>query len=243
MTYKHSILGFFLLLASVCGPAFAGLVDFSTGITEAKSWTAGTDAVGIWYGMDYSVTKGGYATLDFAEKFGKENSFDSTSICSLLKPTQKGQRSLLLALPVPQAGKYNWQVDNLLTEYMQQYCYWQVHLVKEGTTMDLNGGPDWGYVPSGGKRLEGDFPGIFDDGDVWHSYKSEFRLSSNDASKYDYITFTLTGSRHSNESLCFDNFSTSVPCVVDVPEPGTIALLLIGSVPLLFNRCRRVMGS
>jgi len=239
MTYKYSVPVFFLLLALACGPAFAGLVDFSAGITEAKSWTAGVDAAGIWYGMDYSVAKGGYATLDFAE--GCDSSL--SGCFNLLKPTQKGQRSLLLALPVPQAGEYSWQVDNLLTEYMQQYSYWQVYLVKDGTTMNLGGGPGWGYVPDGGKRVEGDYAGIFDDGNVWHSYKSEFKLSNSDVSKYDYITFTLTGSRHSKELLCFDNFATSVPCVVDVPEPGTIALLLIGSVPLLLSRRKRVIVS
>jgi hypothetical protein len=243
MTYKCSILMFFLLPALACGPAFAGLADFADGITEAKNWTAGKDAVGIWYGMDYSVTKSGYATLDFAGEFSNGNGRDNSSGFGLLKPTQDGQRSLLLAFPVPQAGEYNWQLDNLLTEYKQQYSYWQVHLVKDGTTIDLGGGPGWGYVPDGGKRLEGDFAHSFEDGDVWHSYKSQFKLSSQNVSKYDYITFTLTGSRHSGESLCFDNFSTSVPCMVDVPEPAALALLIIGGVPLLFSRCRRVMSN
>lgn len=201
--------------------AQAGMIDgeFNEAITSASSWTAGVDELGMWYGKDYSTTNG-YAELD---------------VTSLKKGLRNAdRRGLLMALPIPAAGTYSWQLDNRMTEYDTEFCYWQAYLVKDGAKVNLGNGPNWSRNLTNTKIISKDYAPASKEGKEWHTYTQKFTLSAKEATSYQYIAFALVGSRHSNEALDYDNFQTDVPVPAGVglascvPEPATLFLLAMG---------------
>jgi len=195
--------------------------DFSQPITEATQWTAGRDLLNTWYGANYSV---------------EDNSAQLNYVSQSTK--QSAARSLVQVLAIPEAGNYSWSFDNQLTDYNNQWCYWQVYLLKDNATIDLVGGPSYSKNIGNGKLISNDYaPDGKDDG-KWVSYTDNFTIDKNQAKNYNYIAFVLTGSIYSpSQVLGFGNFYTTVPGARSVPEPVTLILLAMGGVALV-NRKR-----
>lgn len=224
-----------LILGTIwCGAnAQANLMDgdFDGSILPAMSWTAGTDTAGVWYGADYT-TANGFAELMF-EGSGKRSA-----------AMESERRSVLQALPIPEAGQYKWDLWATLSKSKKQDSYWQAFLVKKGTKISLVGGPAYDDEMEGAtKLLSADSSMANKDRGKWFHYVNHFQISAEDARDYNFVAFVLTGSRHAGGVLGYDRVSTNVPggsddvevnCEnPDVPEPVTAMLLVLGSLGVL----------
>jgi hypothetical protein len=223
-TVHQAILGALtvLVLASLV-IAYEAPLEYDWSITEATSWTASPDTVGSWYGADFSGEEG-YARLDFSHVKWKDIS--------------KSRRSILIALTMPEAGDYTFDVDVRFNDYHHQFSYWQVYAVKEGADLPMTGGPVWKKNYKDTKRLFGNFaPDKKDDG-TWYSYNDTFKLNNGMAKNYDYLAFVMTGSKHPDEVMDYANFATNVPGFtaamiggtgggVAAPEPTMIVVGLV----------------
>lgn len=189
------------VLVALLTVTVAGAGEIS--LTEADSWTAGTDSLYSFYGADYSVANG-YAELMIEDD----------------------KRAILWAADLRQAGTYSFSLDNQYSNYYQQYNYWMVLLVNDGSQVNLVGGPSSSYVPAGGENIYVFGPVGNADGN-WHSYEDTFEITQQQADDHDYIAFVMVGSKKAGQVLGFDNFITNVP------EPTTIALLSLGGIIFL----------
>lgn len=199
---------------------------FANGIADQNTWTAGQDNVGQWYGSDYDVVDGA-ANLS------------SVVNSSQWKDLNKGRRALLMAVPIAEAGSFNWQIDCSLTDYDTQYCYWQAHLVQAGTTINLEGGPGWNSKIGGNKPVSQAYAPQSKDGGQWYTYSQDFDISQCQANNYDYVVFTFVGTRKSCQTLGYRNFSTDMPNVASVPEPAAMMMLTTGAVLLRRRQAKR----
>jgi hypothetical protein len=200
-------------------PVTADFIDggFNNSIISAENWTAGVDDLGKWYGTGYTVADGAacLSLIGNGKNYGQ---------------MRKDQCGLFQALAMPEAGTYDWSVDNMLSNYDRQFDYWMVYAMKDSSRIDLSGHQLGFRTPRKAKQLMmGYAPNGNDDGQ-WHSYSDNFTISAKQARKYDYLGFVLVGSRHQNEMLSFDNVSTNVggSSIAGVPEPGTAILALCG---------------
>ncbi len=169
------------------------------GIPYQSSPTAQISSASVdkWISSDYSFEKG-YAELSFA------------GVGQKLTDISKERRSMALTKQIPQSGVYSYQLDTKLTDYYKQFHYWQVYLTKEGTDLNLNGGPKWYQRFSGAKRIHGDYTRPGHDDEQWHTFSHDFNISQRDAAEYDYVTFVLVGSKREGEEMAFDNFQTNL---------------------------------
>jgi hypothetical protein len=218
------------VLALVTSVSSANMIDlsFSGGISQQTSWTAGVDALGQWYGPDFSL-QGDTAMLDFAGT-GKNP--------GQMRPDR---RSMYIALPMPEPGTYNWQLDASLSDYHKQYMYWHAYKLSDGATVDLVGGPGWNNLGRDGKIIDRGYAPDGKDDESWYTYQQDFRITDRDFDRYDYIGFTLVGSRHSNEVLGFANVKTNATTNVPtqagaIPEPSSLLLMLASCGMLLCTR-------
>jgi hypothetical protein len=190
--------------------------DFDDPIVQSQQWTAGVDRLGSWYGADYIIDGDG-ANLDYMG-----------GTCSL-----SGARSLIQVLPMPEAGTYSWSLDNRLTEYNNQWSYWQVYLLNDDAVVGLTGGPAYGRNFTGATVISNGYAPADKDGGEWYGYTDQFTISPCNSLCYNYVGFVMTGSLYTpNQVLGFGNLATSVP----VPEPMTLGLLAIGGYAILRRR-------
>lgn len=219
-------LAFCLTAAATAGADFYdGQLDGALALNS--SWTAGVDAVGTWYGDGYSLTDG-HAQLD---------SYGTGQNINQMRPERHG---LLQALPIPEAGKYSMSLDTFLDDYDTQFNYWMIYLAKPGAVFELAQDMVWTNAPAGAKKLKmGYAPNGKDDGS-WYSYTTNFKISAGDATDYSYVVLMAVGSRHEDQALGWDNFSTNVPYAgggAPVPEPSVLILGLLGCGAMMW--CHR----
>jgi hypothetical protein len=191
--------------------------DFSQPITSATQWNAGSGQLNTWYGANYSV----------ADNSAQVNYVSKTT-------NQSAARSLVQVLAMPDTGSYSWSFDNLMSDYSNQWSYWQVYLLKDHATIDLVGGPAYGKNVGNGKLISQGYATDGNDDGEWHSYTDDFSIAKNDAKNYNYIAFVLSGSLYSPcQMMGFGNFYTTVPGATVVPEPATLVLVVLGGMTML----------
>jgi hypothetical protein len=199
----YFLLTFLLFICSLC-PATMMPVNTAT------TWTAGTSGLNAFYGPGYS-TANGYAELTVS------NDFDKAA----------GKRAIIWATSIPNAGMYTYSLDTKYNDYYEQYDYWMVYLLNDGSQFNLVGGPLRAYTPVGGLGINTGLAAIGNADGQWHNYASSFSITAQQAVNYDYVAFVMVGSKKSDMVLAFDNFTTSVP------EPCTVIIFGLGSVCLL----------
>jgi hypothetical protein len=218
--FKFALLAMFLAFA---GLAQAAIIDFSSSsdMTNANTWSAGSDSTGRWYGSNYSVDNG-YAQLN-----------ESAGIITNLL-TGSGMNSMVYAVSLANAapGTYSWSMDTRYS-FLTQFNYGQVYLLKDGQSVNLQG-----YVskPSGSALVSFDSPGLLAGNGKWHTFGDKFTITANQLSKYDVAAFVFTASKTDWQTMSYDNFTSDLVESAAVPEPATIAFLASGALLALLRR-------
>jgi hypothetical protein len=217
-----------LAVALASSAAWANLAngDFESGtITNQATWTAGTDALGSWYGGSGWVTAGtsGSKIADQTFTSGTSGGMDVPST-----------RTLLQALPIS-AGTYSWTVESRNSDPANLYGL-AVVLAKDSAAVSLSGGffwpgaigtnppntkmglmwdPSYDDVPDGGSTVM-HFDGQF------HTISNSFTITPQDALDYKYVIFVAEGNQGSGQVFSVATESTDLPGS-PVPEPMTMA--------------------
>ena len=217
---------FATLLICWCNLATAGLLDFDSGVTinDTNKWTAGSDSTAQWYGSNFSVENGS-AVLNESSK-GKSNKV-ANSVNSVM---------IAFDLADSMVGSHSWSVDTLYNNYNTQYNYGQVYLLSGNQSINLNQ-QIWGKKTGGNTIISQEYPRAGTGNMTWDTFGKSFDLSQNQVNSYDYIAFVFTGSKHCDQTLAFDNFSTSLydASKSSVPEPATVAITSLGAL-ILFRK-------
>jgi len=183
-------------------------------IVDTDSWTAGTDLLYQFYGADFS-TQNGYAEVAVTN--------DTTGA--------DGRRAMLWAADITSAGTFEYSFENMYSNYYQQYNYWMVYLLNDGSQIGLVSGPSYNFVPQDGVKILSDYGTAAHADENWHLHSYSLEISQQQVDSYDYIAFVMVGSKQTGQEMAYNNFATTVP------EPTTIALLSLGS--FVFFRPKR----
>ena len=215
------------LLLSAATFVNAGVLDFDSDVTisSTNKWTAGSDSTGQWYGQNFSVADGS-AVLT-------ETSHGNT------RKVANSQNSIMIAFELSDdmIGSHSWSIDTLYNDYNTQYNYGQVYLLSDGQSVMLDKGI-WGKKTGGNSIISKEYPRAGTGDMAWNTFGDTFDISQCSVSKYDYIAFVFTGSKHVNQELHFDNFDTTIydASKSAVPEPATIAISSLGALMILKRR-------
>ena len=214
-----------LAIVALCNtPAVADFIngDFeNTTVTNQDSWTAGTDALGSWYGGSGWGIAGATGS-----KYADETDYGPEGLNVLYV------NRLVQALPIA-AGDFNWSLVTRENDNNDSYGL-VVLLANDGATISLTGGPfyPWlGAVPSNTEEALRWDPEVEDnqqplnpgsmmpsDG-AWHSISDTFTISAADAAAYKYVVFVAEGNVSPGSVLSIDSMSTDLHAV---PEPSSL---------------------
>lgn len=182
-------------VCGVCASAKANWArcTFSGNSIESKStWVAGTDAVNLWFGLDWGSGTAGYADL--------------------APPAGNQTRTVMQAMPVPPSGTYSISVQVRPSQPTTQTAYWHVLAVMNGVVLSLgDAGVPQTISQVGVKSL---YRGTMPTGasaNNWNTYTANFTLSSADAAAYQYVVIALVGASPTGQTLWYDNIHTSAP--------------------------------
>jgi prepilin-type N-terminal cleavage/methylation domain-containing protein len=167
----------------------------STSLTSALQWTAGSPSsaaltTGVYVGSGYSIANGEVA-LDYA---------NASSL------TLSNRRMLMTGIDIS-AGSFTLNLDTKLDNYDNQYNYWQVLLVQNGTNIALDGTGTawWGNAPAGAKVVAQNYAPPEKSNSSWYSYANTFAVSAQDAAQYNQIVVLMGGSRQATQQLGWRN--------------------------------------
>lgn len=184
-----------LVCVSMCrsAPANWARCTFSGSSIQSKStWVAGTDAVNLWFGLDWGDGTAGYAQM---------------------VPQGAGTtRAVVQAMPMPPSGTYAISVQYYATQPASQTAYWHVLGVTAGTVLSLgNNGVPLTISQTGVKSLyRGTMP-TNAAASTWNTVAASYAVSASDATTYQYMVIALVGSSASGGTLRYDNILGSAP--------------------------------
>ncbi len=209
-----------------CSLANAGLLEFDSGvsITDTNKWTAGSDSTGQWYGSDFTINDGSAILTESSNGNSRRvaNSVNSVMIAFELDDSM--------------VGSHSWSIDTLYNNYNNQYNYGQVYLLTDNQNVMLNQGI-WGKKNGYSTIISQEYPSAGTGNMTWDTFGSSFDLSESQTQNYSYIAFVFTGSKYSDQTLAFDNFSTTLmdasKCAI--PEPATVAIAGLGAL-IMFRK-------
>ncbi|MBL0870193.1 MAG: prepilin-type N-terminal cleavage/methylation domain-containing protein [Phycisphaerales bacterium] len=164
-------------------------------LTVANAWVAGspnsvTLGPNTFVGSGYALNNGVIELLDPTSAF-----------------SEAGRRNAITGTQVS-AGTFELQLDTRLTNYWNQLNYWQVYLVKNGTTMNLSGNNfSWGSQPTGTKLLTRDYAPDSKSNGNFYTYNNSFTVSATDAAAYDQIVVVMSGTTNQGQILSWQNVS------------------------------------
>ncbi|CAN5721510.1 hypothetical protein BH11PLA1_BH11PLA1_11810 [soil metagenome] len=161
-------------------------------LTNASTWTAGSAgspalSAGAFVGPGYALNDGVIELTDSG-------------------PFSEDSRRTAITGTGVSEGTYDIALDTRLTNYWDQLNYWQVYLVKSGTSLNLQGNAlNWGSAPPGAKLVSQDYaPDEKSDGN-WYSYSNQVNVSAADAAEYDQIVVMMAGTKAEGQILSWRN--------------------------------------
>ncbi|MBN2842546.1 MAG: PEP-CTERM sorting domain-containing protein [Sedimentisphaerales bacterium] len=213
-------------IIALAGISQAAVLDFndSSDIVSSKTWVAGSESTGKWYGSNYSI-EDGQVNLD-----------KSVGLLTNLF-TDRGTSSVLYSVSLADVtpGTYSWSIETRYSSFLTQENYGQVYLLKNGQSIKLEG-DIWNRKPAGAAIVSADYPGLFSGGEQWRTFGETFSLTASQLSTYDVVAFVFTGNRSNGQMLNYDNFSSDLIQTANVPEPATVALIASGALLTLLRK-------
>ena len=222
-----------LTVALASSAAWANLAngDFENcTITNQTTWTAGTDALGTWYGGPGWAVSGASGS-----RIADQTAYAAEGM------NVPAVRTLVQALPIA-AGSYNWTLRTRNNDNNDLYGL-VVLLANNNATLNLSGGgpfyPWLGDIPANTKEALHWDPEVEDnqqpsnpgsmmpsDGS-WNNISENFTISASDATAYKYVIFVAAGNVSPGSLLGIDTMATDLPGA-PVPEPITMTLVGMG---------------
>lgn len=163
---------------------------FTSPLTQATTWRAGTDHNARWY-ADSLTAQGGIASLS----------------------PVSGTRSMIQALPITTAGNYTLTFRTRCTGTQSQDNIAHALVVSPGTTLTLdNNGIPWNIIQPG-VRSAGRLQTSGAAAQNWANKTLSFSISAADVNAKNFIVIAFTASCAGSQFIEYDNVACDVPRV------------------------------
>lgn len=161
---------------------------FSSSLTQAATWRAGTDPTSRWF-ADSLTVQNGVATL----------------------APVSGTRSMIQALPITTAGTYTLTYRTRCTGTQNQDNIVHALVVTPGTTLSLgNNGIPWNINQSG-VRSAGRLQTSGAAAQSWTARSFTFAITSADVTAKSFLVIAFTASCSASQFIEFDDVACDVP--------------------------------